>query len=367
MYSRTEGISGVTEDVLPKDLFVRLARYQPTENQTPLENFFTEALAYTLEVCGPFRDEFLREIAGVEPGEGACTISTQVYLGNPRPDMLIEIGSKKIYFEHKIRAELNQYEDVNGELIDQVTRYADAVPDEELATTKIKLITLLPQKMERYQRSGLAFDPDKDWKRWPDVYELARKVQNSHGCSPTGRLLLDNILLLMEENDMRPLEGIGTEIKRMSEIRQDLEKDLKALSDFLDDRFDRLLDEILQKSARKGRKCPKADFYISRTVGLNGSNKITVALFRNQKSFLKLLVWLAPDEWNQLDETTLSDAEKRGYRRDKDRYLCKRQQLTLGGGREGAEKQIAEGAEFLGSECAWWEQAFTSNDHDSAD
>ena len=45
--------------MMANDLFVRLSKYRPTEEMTPLENFFTELVGHFLELEAAARQDSL--------------------------------------------------------------------------------------------------------------------------------------------------------------------------------------------------------------------------------------------------------------------------------------------------------------------
>ncbi|WP_263835082.1 hypothetical protein [Salinibacter sp.] len=115
-------------------LLVSLRSYQPRPDRDPLEDFVTEAFAWTLRAHPPIGSQFLSEIdrradlPKGSVGEDGWEWDTQVDVGEGRADMLA-IGDHRTYvFEHKVGQTAKAK---------QVDRYRRSLTADEVVTVLI--------------------------------------------------------------------------------------------------------------------------------------------------------------------------------------------------------------------------------------
>ncbi len=93
-------------------LLTSLSKYHPRENTTPIENFVTEAFAWTLRQQPSLTSYFLSQViekADIEyaiQGDGEWL--TQTNFDGKYPDLVYRQGDTAIIFEHKIWAQLHR-------------------------------------------------------------------------------------------------------------------------------------------------------------------------------------------------------------------------------------------------------------------
>lgn len=341
------------------DLFVRLSKYPAGKDVTPFENFFTEAFAFLLGFCAPLRERFLSWLCDVNAARQLCTITTQRTLPDgSRPDLFISVGSHRIYIENKVWSDLNQYVTDEGDTINQVRKYVDNIPDDELATAGVKLITARPVTgLAELHRGPLAFRPDRDYRLWQDVYKMMQDVR--HQCAPVGAFLIDSLSTLMEEYDMAPFDGIGRALKDIAESYEDVRSAATRLHRRLQSGFSQLLDEIVrgagqEVSRRGGAQIGETEPYAGAYIKVS-SRKPWVGIYFGTETFLHFAFKVPKKDYQHLGEDDLRALkEDLGYALDEWHNLGKTTQLPEASGENEARRQIAEGADFLRRQIEVW-------------
>ena len=196
---------------MEKNLFSNLGKYKPTEFQTSLENFTTQALAYLLNVHEQFRKKFLERIEFESDVD--LKIITQKKSGNIIPDISIFNEDKKIIclIENKVNSPyyvrqidnyklllVNKYSEFQGRIV-SITRY-------KYSDNKSEYISLT----------------------WNDIYNICDKVIKGKNKNSN-----DTCFLLNEFKEYLKLEGIA---KMYNKIEFNL-PDPKNLGLFLLDCF----------------------------------------------------------------------------------------------------------------------------------
>jgi hypothetical protein len=341
---------------LSPNLLVRLSRYAPTSKATPLENFVTEAFAYLLRACRPVREAFLIRFCGLDVRFGECSVTTQELLPDgSRPDLCIQAGKERVHIENKVWSDLNQYESEAGETIDQIRKYVDAIPESELPTSRVKLITSRPVSgLVECRNGALVFSPARDHIRWARVYTMLTEVANS--CTPVGAFLVGNFQALMEEYDMAPFEGVGRNLREIAESYGDVNEAARKLRKRLASEFTTLLDGIIEQSGLPRGRHSFGDNYVGATVNV-GKEGLWLGVYFTVSAFLKLHFLAFPRTYRKLAPDDLSRLRREGgYDIDKDRQLGRSIELPEAAGTAAADEQIRCGAEFLKAEVAVWQE-----------
>lgn len=350
------------QQAYPPDLLVHLSKYAPTRTVTPLENFVTEAFAYLLRACASVRDTFLANFCGVKSGAYECTISTQrSFPDGSRPDLFISAGEHRIYIENKVWSDLNQYDVEAGGTIDQIAKYVGAIPESELPVSQVKLITSRPVfGLAGCRREPLVFSPDRDHKRWADVYRMLREdVQPS---STITAFLVDSFCTLLEEHDMAPFEGVGKNLKDIAESYTDISAAARKLQGRLLGRFTSLLDEIFKASGiSPGHHSSSAKDPSVAASFNHGRGRFWLVVYFGVERFLLLKLAVYRDSYKGLDPSEIEGLKQNsGYAIDEWKQLCKTLPLPEASGAEAAREQVRCGAEFLKAELAAWERLLAS-------
>jgi hypothetical protein len=182
------------------DLFVRLAKYQPSELRESFENFFTELVAYAIREEPLMRQEFLsalRRGAG-DHARAEWTIRTQVptrsqqrRLTGLRLDLVLESAHETLIVENKIDSALSD---------GQLTNYLEFAS--ERSDRRVAVVSRDPQSAATACCHQLFLGEVL----WSDIAQRWAALQSE---KTVGARLLKNVLELMKERNMGPFEPLS--------------------------------------------------------------------------------------------------------------------------------------------------------------
>lgn len=210
-------------------LLSRLEKYKPTSNVSPEENFFTEALTYTLESDHKLTKELLRELNLRIKGD--IIFSTQNYISNDSIiDLLIEDDEKRILIEIKLAADLNKYEDEIKGTIDQLEKY------QKLLNSKDSIVLFAYQDyIDTIDSNKYSFQVK--FLSWEKIHDLISKRKI---LSP----IQEEFIQFMKYKSMSYFEGLGFDY--FKSIGTDQRVSIKAPS-AVRKQFNDLCQEVLKE------------------------------------------------------------------------------------------------------------------------
>ncbi len=174
------------------NLLISLRSYSPRPGRDPLEDFITEAFAWTLRTHPSLAEELLSAITERERDVSDIEWETQVNVGDGFADMVGWDGHRAFLFEHKTGSEATA---------DQIHRYREAIGAEEVVTI---LITGNRWNFTGSDQEGVD-EPDVHW-AWARVYEVFDRWQQKIS-EDTDRV--EDFLALLDHEGLGPRENIS--------------------------------------------------------------------------------------------------------------------------------------------------------------
>jgi hypothetical protein len=182
---------------MSSDLFVRLSKYPPTKEMTPLENFFTELVGYLLEREPAACQDFLQIALGNQAKDfRAQRVMTQEPTQSKNPnlsglylDLVLRSDKSELIVENKVDSKLGR---------DQLLSYLDYASERPDAC----VVVASRDHNEVVEQKGL-----KDHPRFAGEilwWEVADRWSKGKACS--NRFLVDSLLEFMEVREMGALK-----------------------------------------------------------------------------------------------------------------------------------------------------------------
>lgn len=163
----------------PSSLISRLFRVRPTEHRLPLEDFFTEALAYVLAQHDELVREFVSHFARVQaPTDEPLFVSTQVSIAaldhhssDSRPDLVIDNKNTglQVWLESKIGS---------SEGPDQLSRYWDSLSTSNSPNKVLLYVTRDHDPKPDFAAVPGTTPPQFHQYRWHEVYHFLRRWEH---------------------------------------------------------------------------------------------------------------------------------------------------------------------------------------------
>jgi hypothetical protein len=179
-------------------LLVTLRSYRPRAGRDPLEDFVTEAFAWTLRTHPALGATFLDAVcerAGVEPAGDEVEWTTQVRLESGIADMIARQGNQMVLFEHKMHSPATAK---------QVDRYRRALENESDDNVVTVLITASRWNYEGPQNASVQAPNVR--LAWGEVYRLLDRAAEA-GLDDRSRV--DDFLALLKYEGLGPREPLS--------------------------------------------------------------------------------------------------------------------------------------------------------------
>ena len=251
---------------LNKSVFERLYKSRPQPGMMPEENFFTESLAYALNLDSKWCERFVQFVAGDKKDYAApFTINTQVRYSNSIVDLVItDVHGKNILVEIKIKARENKYLSDDGQSsYGQITKY--------LRTDKGD-VAFIAQDAEDVK---LSEEPDHYLGQfeWKQIYNLLKEflAAEDKNLLSVNRHVLGEFFNFMNFMNMRPFENFS-------------EQDIYLASTNFLDLYDKLLEFLsdTRKDAAIKNYCKKYHWDIPAKASFTPSDKVFTLRFYNK-------------------------------------------------------------------------------------
>ncbi len=242
--------------MMVNDLFVRMSKYPPTAAITPLENFFTELIAYFMERETAACQDFLQMLLGNGAGDflvhkvatQELTKSENVNLSGLVLDLVLRSDNSELFVENKVDSKLGR---------DQLRNYLNYASERPNARVVV------------VSRDHNEIVEDKEFKGAPRFlgeilwWEVADRW--SKGKAYSNQFLVDSVLRFMEAKQMGPLEQYRIEEMAAPAL-------WKSFSDKTDKVLHRLSKRIRQPDWTKDGKLKWQGVFSGGKVGVHFFN-----------------------------------------------------------------------------------------------
>jgi hypothetical protein len=244
--------------MMQNDLFVRLSKYPPTKEVTPLENFFNELVGYFLEqepaACQDFleailgsdsKDFVVQEVATQEPTESKNPKLSGLYL-----DLVLRSTDSELFIENKLGSELGHDQLLN------YLNYASERPGARVVVVSRDHNEIVEQASFK-GHSRFVGDGEVLW------WEVADRW--SKGKTYSNQFLVESVPRFMEAKQMGPLEPYRMEKMAAPELWNNF-------SDKTGKILHRLSKKIRQPDWAKGGKFRSKGVYHGGEAGMHAYN-----------------------------------------------------------------------------------------------
>jgi hypothetical protein len=241
---------------MSNDLFVRLSKYPPTKEMTPLENFFTELVGYLLDAESAACQDFLQVVLGNQAKDFRAqrvmtqqpTQSKSPNLTGLYPDLVLRSDKSELIVENKVDSKLGR---------DQLRNYLDYANERPDARVVVA---------SRYHNEIVE---DKEFKDDPRFlgeilwWEVADRW--SKGKAYSNQFLVDSVLEFMEVREMGALKPYQIEEMAAPALWEEFFKKTNAI-------LERLFKKIPQPDWAKAGKLKSEGPYADGEVGMHAYN-----------------------------------------------------------------------------------------------
>lgn len=208
-------------------LLVSLRSYRRRQDRDPLEDFITEAFAWTLRTHPSLSEKFLDEIdsqseVSSEPVQDELKWETQVNLADGNIADMVRWGGDRAYvFEHKVGSKARAK---------QLHRYREAVYADEVITVLItgSIWNYTAPTAEKVRPPDLRIT-------WSDVYEMFDDWRRS---TEEATERVEDFLALLDHEGLGPQDPLAKSELRAFAIGKDVTDELYRLMKIIRERFD---------------------------------------------------------------------------------------------------------------------------------